>query len=151
MVESHTWNDGLDVGHEAMDHDHHLQIGLVSAFVDAVEQGRPWMARRLADQLLAYSVVHFGSEELLMEGSAFPERDAHAGEHGAFLEQMRELQRVFASGDEQLAATAALDLRNALGAHMNDADRRLAAHVSPVARGQGGSEAPPVRSPGARA
>jgi hemerythrin len=149
MVESHTWNDGLEVGHEAMDHDHHLQIGLVSAFVDAVEQGRPWMARRLADQLLAYSVVHFGSEELLMEGSAFPERDDHAREHGAFLEQMRELQRAFASGDEQLAATAALDLRTALGAHMNDADRRLAAHVSRVTRPQG--DAPPARPPGVRA
>jgi hemerythrin len=103
MVESHSGNEQLEVGHEAMDHDHHLQIGLVSAFVDAIEQGRPWMARRLVDQLLAYSVAHFGSEELLMEGSAFPERDAHAREHGAFLEQMRELQRAFASGEEQLA------------------------------------------------
>ncbi|WP_242334742.1 MULTISPECIES: bacteriohemerythrin [Anaeromyxobacter] len=135
MKETHTWNDRLEVGHEAMDHDHHLQIGLVSAFVDSLEQGRPWMARRLADQLLAYSVAHFGSEELLMEGSAFPERDAHAGEHGAFLEQMRELQRAFASGDEQLATTAALDLRTALAAHMNDADRRLAAHVAPHTHG----------------
>jgi len=134
MVESHTWNDRLDVGHEAMDHDHHLQIGLVTAFVNAVEQGRPWMARRLADQLLSYSVVHFGSEELLMEESAFAERDAHAREHGAFLEQMRELQRAFATGEEQLAATAALDLRTSLAAHMNDADRRLASHVTSVAR-----------------
>jgi hemerythrin len=135
MVETHAWNEKLDVGHEAMDHDHHLQIGLVSAFVDAVERGRPWMARRLADQLLAYSVAHFGSEELLMEGSAFPERDAHAGEHGAFLEQMRELQRSFASGDEALATTSALELRSALAAHMNSADRRLAAHVSPLTHG----------------
>ncbi len=151
MVESHSWNDRLEVGHEAMDHDHHLQIGLVSAFVDAIEQGRPWMARRLADQLLAYSVAHFGSEELLMEGSAFPERDAHAREHGAFLEQMRELQRTFAGGDEQLAATGALDLRSGLAAHMNDADRRLAAHVAPGTRRRGDAEAPPARPPPADA
>jgi len=151
MVESHTWNERLEVGHEAMDHDHHLQVGLVSAFVDAVEQGRPWMARRLADQLLAYSVAHFGSEELLMEASAFPERDAHAREHGVFLEQMRELQRTFASGDEQLAASTALDLRSGLAAHMNDADRRLAAHVAPATRRAGDAEGPEARPPPVRA
>ena len=114
---------------EAMDHDHHLQIGLVSAFVNAVEQGRPWMARRLADQLLSYSVVHFGSEEPSWRRAPSPSVTP-TREHGAFLDQMRELQRAFASGEEELAATAALDLRTGLAAHMNAADRRLASHVS---------------------
>ncbi len=132
MPESHAWNAKLDVGHEAMDHEHHLQIGLVSAFVDAIDQRRPSIARRLVDQLVHYSVVHFGSEELLMEGTAFPEREAHAREHAVFLEQMRELQRVYAAGEEEAATAAAVDLRAALGAHMHDADRRLAAHVAPA-------------------
>jgi hemerythrin len=128
-TEVHAWNPNLDVGHEAMDHEHHLQIGLLSAFVDAVDQGRPWMARRLADQLLQYSVVHFGSEELLMEGAAYPERERHAGEHAAFLETIREVQRAFAAGEEDLAAATAVELRSALGGHVNEADRRLAEHV----------------------
>ncbi len=134
MPESHTWDARLDVGNEAMDHEHHLQVGLVSAFVDAIEQGRPAMARRLVDQLFQYSSVHFGSEELLMEGTAFPERDAHAREHALFLEQIRDLQRTYDAGDQNGAAAAAVELRAALGAHMNDADRRLASHVAPVAR-----------------
>lgn len=130
MPEKHAWNETLDVGHEAMDHEHHMQIALVSAFVDALEQRRPAMARKLADQLLEYSQVHFGSEQLLMESSGYPEREAHALEHEAFLGQMRELKRAFAAGEEDLATTAALDLRSALGSHMADADRRLAAHAS---------------------
>jgi hemerythrin len=130
MVEAHVWNERLDVGNEAMDHEHHLQIGLVSAFVDAVEHGRPGMARRYAEQLLSYSEVHFGSEDLLMEGSAYGDREAHGREHVQFLEQMRELQRAFAAGEEDAATSAALDLRGALAAHMADADRRLAAHVA---------------------
>lgn len=84
-----------------------------------------------------------------MEGSDFPDREAHAREHAAFLEDMRELQRTFAGSDEQLATTAALELRNDLGAHMNDADRRLAAHVSPTRRP--GAEAPPARPPAPQA
>jgi len=130
MVETHAWNETLDLGHEAMDHEHHLQIGLVSAFIDAVEQRRPWVARRLAEQLVAYSVVHFGSEELLMETSGYGGRERHATEHAAFLEQMRELGRSFGAGDEDVAVASAIDLRAALAAHMNDADRRLAAHAA---------------------
>ena len=41
MIEAHAWNERLDLSHEAMDHEHHLQIALVTGFADAVEQGRP--------------------------------------------------------------------------------------------------------------
>jgi hemerythrin len=131
MAEAHTWNERLDLGNEAMDHEHHLQIGLVSAFVDAVEKGHPGMARRLVDQLLQHSVVHFGSEDLLMEGTSYPDRHGHGREHDRFLEQIREVKRAFDAGEEDLATTTALDFRSSLAAHMNDADRRLAAHVAP--------------------
>jgi hemerythrin len=134
MPESHAWDAKLDVGNEAMDHEHHLQVGLVSAFVDAIEQGRPGMARRLVDQLFQYSAVHFGSEELLMEGTAYPEHGAHAHEHAIFLEQIREVQRAYDAGDPDLATALAVELRAALAGHINDADRRLAYHVAPVAR-----------------
>jgi hemerythrin len=129
MVEAHAWNEKLDLAHEAMDHEHHLQIALVTAFVEAVEQRRPWFARRLAEQLVHYSTVHFGSEELLMEASGYEGRAAHAGEHSAFLAQMRELEASYDEDAGQAVLAAALDLRSALAAHMGDADRKLAAHA----------------------
>jgi hemerythrin len=133
MAEAHAWNERLDVGNEAMDHEHHLQIGLVSAFVDALEKGHPGMARRLVDQLLQHSIVHFGSEDLLMETTTYPDRAAHRGDHDRFLAGIREIKRAHEAGDVEAATTAALDFRTALAAHMNDADRRLAAHVAPRA------------------
>jgi hemerythrin len=126
MVEAHTWNEGLDLSHEAMDHEHHLQIALVSGFADALEQRRPWLARRVVSQLLRYSTAHFDGEELLMEAASYPERTAHAGEHREFLAHIRQIERALDEGDEAVALEAALDLRQALAAHMNDADRRLA-------------------------
>jgi hemerythrin len=126
MVEAHPWNEGLDLSHEAMDHEHHLQIALVTAFVDAVEQRRPWLARRLGDQLLTYSSAHFGGEELLMEAANYDAREGHAGEHAEFIAHIRQIQRAYDEGDEAVALEAALDLRQALAMHMNDADRRLA-------------------------
>lgn len=123
MTEAHAWNDRLDLAHEAMDHEHHLQIALLSAFVEAVEQGRPWLARRLAGQLVGYSAVHFASEELLMDASGAPDREPHAAEHAAFVTRMRELEEDCGSDG---ALELALELREALAAHMNGADRRLA-------------------------
>jgi hemerythrin len=126
MVEAHAWNDRLDLSHEAMDHEHHLQVALVTAFADALEQRRPSLARKLADQLLTYSTAHFGGEELLMEAMSYPEREGHAGEHAEFLAHIRQIQRAFDEGDEGVALEAALDLRQALAGHMNGADRKLA-------------------------
>ncbi|HEY6002042.1 MAG TPA: hemerythrin domain-containing protein [Anaeromyxobacter sp.] len=126
MVEAHAWNEDLDVAHEAMDHEHHLQIALVSAFADAVEQRRPWLARRLAEQLTSYSMVHFGSEELLMEAAGYAGQEAHAAEHAAFLAQMRDLEESFDEEAPEIALAAALDLRSAIAGHIRGADRRLA-------------------------
>jgi hemerythrin len=134
MIESHAWNERLDLDHEAMDHEHHLQIALVSGFVDAVEQRRPVLARRLAAQLHRYSEAHFTSEELLMEASAYAEREPHAAEHAELLRRIGELEGV--AGDEVALATA-LELRAALAAHVNGSDRKLAARA-------GGSADPAV-------
>jgi len=129
MVEAHPWNEKLDLSHEAMDHEHHLQIAILTAFADAVEQRRPWLARRLAEQLVRYSMVHFGSEELLMEASAYPQRDAHASEHASFLVRMQELGSADDATEEVSDATlaAAIELREALESHIQNADRRLVA------------------------
>jgi hemerythrin len=109
-----------------MDHEHHLQVALISAFVDALEQRRPALARKLADQILTYSTAHFGGEELLMEAMSYPDREGHAGQHAEFVAHIRQIQRAYDEGDEGVALEAALDLRQALAMHMNDADRRLA-------------------------
>ncbi len=133
MVEAHAWNEQLDLAHEAMDHEHHLQVALLVAFTEAVEQRRPWLARRLAEQLHRYSVVHFGSEELLMEATGHAGREAHAAEHAAFLERMRGLGEGYDGEGGEAALETALDLRAALAAHVDRADRALAA----AARGGG--------------
>ena len=126
MVEAHPWNEKLDLSHEAMDHEHHLQLALLAGFTDAVEQRRPWLARRLAEQLVRYSVVHFGSEELLMEASGYAARAAHASGHAAFLAQMRALGEAYDGEGGDAALAEALDLRGALAAHIDGADRALA-------------------------
>lgn len=129
MIEAHAWNEKLDLGHEAMDHEHHLQIALLTALIDAMEQGRPSMARQLSDQLQRLSDVHFGSEELLMEATRFGGRDGHAAEHRALLQALREVDGALAREEVDLALAFAVELRAGLAGHMAGADGRLAQHV----------------------
>ncbi len=131
MIEAHAWNEKLDLGHEAMDHEHHLQIALVSALIDGIEQRRPGMARKLADQLASYSRIHFGSEELLMSESAYPGLADHAEEHRTLLEAVNEIEGALERGETDLALAFAVELRAGLAGHMANSDQRLVAHVSP--------------------
>jgi hemerythrin len=128
MAENHPWNARLDVGNEAIDHDHHTQIALLTAFTDALEQGRPTLARRLGDELGNYSRAHFRSEELLMEAKKYGAAAEHAAEHDALLARIGEVNAAQEAGNAELALSLALDFRTALAAHMNDADRRVVEH-----------------------
>jgi hemerythrin len=126
MAETHAWNERLDVGNEAMDHDHHTQLSLVSAFTEAVEQRRPALARRLGEQLSEYSRAHFRSEELLMEAASYRDAPGHTIEHDELIRRIAEVNAAQESGNPDLALSLAIDFRTALAAHMNEADRRVA-------------------------
>jgi hemerythrin len=129
MIGAHAWSEHLDLGHQALDQEHHLQIALVSAVADAIEQGRPAEARRLAAQLVAYSGMHFGGEELLMTASAYPDRRRHGDEHRMLAQAMQEIEGALERGERELALAFTLDLRAGLAGHIACADRRLADHV----------------------
>jgi hemerythrin len=129
MIEAHAWNEKLDLGHEAMDHEHHLQIALVSALADAIEQRRPFLARKLSAQLATYSRIHFGSEEVLMEASAYPDLADHAEEHRTLLEAVHEVEGALERDETDLALAFAVELRAGLAGHMANSDERLVSHV----------------------
>jgi hemerythrin len=130
MLENHAWNEKLDVGDGALDHDHHTQMALLGALAEALEQGRPALARRLGEELSAFSRAHFRTEELLMEVKGFRDAPSHAGEHEKLLARIDELNTAHASGNDELALSLAIDFRGVLAAHMNDADRRVAQHLA---------------------
>ncbi len=128
MEEMHPWNEKLDLGHEPIDREHHLQIALVSALADAIERGRPWLARRLADQLAGYTAAHFRGEELLMEATDYRPLGAHRDEHRELLAHIDEVRSLLTGGEHDLALPMALDLRSALGGHIAASDRQFGEH-----------------------
>lgn len=128
MQEMHAWDRRLDLGNEALDGEHHLQVALVSALADAIERGRPWMAARLADQLAGYSAAHFNGEQLLMEASGYGRIGDHREEHQAILGHIDEIRYLLGRGEYDLALPMSLDLLNGLGSHISASDRQFAEH-----------------------
>jgi hemerythrin len=128
MQETHAWNPKLDVGDEALDRDHHLQIALVSALADALEKGRPWVARQVSEQLAGFTAAHFAGEELLMEAAGYDLRQAHVEEHRALSAAVAEIRTLLGGDERDLALAMTLDLRTTLAGHMAASDRRFADH-----------------------
>jgi len=126
MEPSQIWDDDLGVGDEELDREHHLQLTLVGALANALQQGRPGVARRVAEQLHGYSAAHFAGEELLMEAACYAPLPSHRQEHQNLLAHMAEMRALVTSGERELATVMALDLRAELGAHMVASDRPFA-------------------------
>ncbi len=125
MIEGHSWSDWLEIGDSDLDNDHHLQMRLVSSLLDAIEEGRPWLAHRLVDHLRDSSAVHFEEEERRMREAGYPDRMDHLRQHDALLARMEELVSAVDAGEDALAVAAVLDLRSALAGHISGSDRNV--------------------------
>jgi len=135
MEETHVWSERLDLGNDTLDSEHHLQIALVSALAEAIEQGRPWMARRLVEQLAGYSAAHFTGEEVLMESAGFRSLEQHRQEHHAILGHIDEIKSLLTTAENELAQAMALDLLAGLGSHIAASDRQFTEQSRAVQRG----------------
>lgn len=140
MMEGHAWSDWMEIGDPDLDNDHHLQMRLVSSLIDAIEEGRPWLARRLADHLHDSSVVHFEEEERRMLASGYADRLVHVKEHDALLGRMVELVGAIEAEEDALAVAAALDLRSALAAHIAMSDKKVVENERAAADATGDEE-----------
>lgn len=118
---------GADVESE-----HEVQIALLSAFVNAVAEGRPREEQgEILDRLLDYSKLHFLSEELLMRFYSYGGYEAHVREHEQTVERIEALLRNRRTRDggadeDGLSRADAESLRRTIGAHIREADRALA-------------------------
>jgi hemerythrin len=129
VQKAHVWSEKLDLGHEAIDGEHHLQVAMAGALAEAIEQQRPSMAHRIADQLATYTAAHFEGEQLLMEATAFGGAGEHREEHQTLMAHIEEVRQLLRDGEYALALPMALDLLTGLGSHIAASDRRFAEHA----------------------
>jgi hemerythrin len=130
----------VHTGHEGLDREHVVQVGLVDALVDAVEQRQdPSLIRSILDQLLEYTRVHFLSEQLLMRLHAYPAYGRHLSEHENMTERLFELSELQRTGERVDTNETLRQLRAELIEHIQTRDLELSNYLQRSSLEAGGS------------
>ena len=116
---------------KSIDNEHRVQLGMLKALCDAVEEGEPAAKiHEILNQLTAYSELHFTSEELLMRMYAYPDYDDHVLDHVAMTERLNQIMRRYAEGQDRMALQTANEMREFLLGHINSRDQALTEYLA---------------------
>jgi hemerythrin-like metal-binding protein len=121
----------LSVGHEAIDLEHRVQVGLVDAIAEAVEQSRgQTFISGLVEKLYDFTNTHFLSEQLLMRLHSFPGYEAHVREHDRLIDQLGKLRRGIETGETAPTLEILSTLRRWLLGHIRTDDVVLGEYLA---------------------
>jgi hemerythrin len=124
----------IELGIPSIDAEHREQLKRMNRLSDSIAQGGA--PERIADdleELIDYLAAHFMSEQIAMRQHGYPEYEAHLREHDDAVTILRDLHARFMAGEISVSGDLLRALRNWLIAHIDSADRRLAAFM--LARG----------------
>lgn len=123
--------ESLDLS--SIDNEHRIQIGLLNALYDAVNDKKPASEiNQILNQLTAYSELHFMSEELLMRMYAYPDYDDHVHDHEAMTEYLNDIMKTVTAGNDSMALKTASDMRQFLVSHISTRDEALSEYLNKV-------------------
>jgi diguanylate cyclase (GGDEF)-like protein/hemerythrin-like metal-binding protein/PAS domain S-box-containing protein len=126
------WSDGFDTGLETVDAQHCKLVGILNQLArHHTSNVADAELLRVFDELVNYTVYHFGTEEALMDEFAVPE--AHAGPHRRahqeFVEQALAARRDAEKSPHEVTGNTLAFLTNWLIQHILGTDRRLGEEV----------------------
>jgi hemerythrin-like metal-binding protein len=82
------WTDSFSVEHAALDQDHRKLFDILNQLWSAREVGNRQIIEMALDDLMHYSLVHFGREEQHMEAIGYPGAAAHRQSHADFCQRI---------------------------------------------------------------
>jgi len=126
------WSAGLDTGDPDIDEQHRDLFQLHAGALASARAGDAAATRSALQRLLEETRRHFAFEEEMMASSGYGPREAHAGDHAAFLRDLGAL--VSEAGREASSPLVRLWLESRCDAwwkyHVRSADAALVAHFA---------------------
>jgi hemerythrin len=114
-----SWSDECSVGIKEIDDQHKKLFDLVNKLHQAIRNRAGTKACVfILDELVDYTVTHFALEETMMRIGAYPDYEAHRGQHNALVDQVQALQQKIASGQAAIGFELMHFLRNWLTRHI---------------------------------
>jgi hemerythrin-like metal-binding protein len=127
------WDENLAVGSDLIDTEHKQLFKFAADLHRAMlERRAATVVHDLLDQLVAYTVTHFGHEEALMRETRYPDRENHFKLHKNLIDRVASLQRDVAAGKSAVSVPLMDFLKNWLLHHIGEEDQRVADHARRV-------------------
>ena len=117
----------------SIDNEHRIQIGLLNALYDAVNDKKAESEiNQILNQLTSYSELHFMSEELLMRMYAYLDYDDHVNDHEAMTEHLKKIMETISAGQNSMTLKTVSDMRQFLLSHISTRDKALSEYLNKV-------------------
>lgn len=122
-----TWTKELEVGYAKVDEQHKSLVDIINKLHDAMKQGKGKEELGHVLHFLAeYTGSHFKTEEVLMQGHAYPGFPKHKKIHEDLIQQVTDLVSKFDSGETVLTLKVMDFLQDWLVKHIQGEDHRMA-------------------------
>jgi len=125
-----TWNDQFSVGIESVDTQHKKLIDLVNQLHDAMMGGsaKEEMGKILAG-LIDYTAIHFIHEENMFMKYDWPERNDHKEHHKKLVDEVKDFQSKFESGEVTVSSDLLNFLKDWLMNHIMKEDKKYSSFL----------------------
>jgi methyl-accepting chemotaxis protein len=121
------WSGALSVGHSEIDRQHQKLIEIANRLYAAMQAGKGReVVGPLLDELIDYTVEHFGWEEKLMTKHGYAQQDRHMAEHRKLIDDVSKFKRQFEGGNASITVELIGFLRDWLVNHILKVDKALA-------------------------
>jgi len=121
-----TWSDSMSVGIAEVDDQHKKLVAIVNALHDAMLKGH---ARNvmgpLLDEVVDYTVYHFGTEERLFAEKGYPQAAEHKQLHDDLTATAKKLRADVAAGRSIISHEVMRFLRDWLSGHILSEDKKF--------------------------
>ncbi|MCU7946044.1 MAG: hemerythrin domain-containing protein [Candidatus Thiodiazotropha sp. (ex Cardiolucina cf. quadrata)] len=124
------WNRKFEVGHERIDFEHKIFLGLIRDVSLAPQQGiqKERILRHL-NEVKKYAVFHFTSEENIMFDVTYPDRERHIKEHEILLALLTDKTHQYRSEEIELDDIVSY-LFEWFALHTTQIDTKLSHYIS---------------------
>lgn len=109
---------------ESIHHEHTMQIRMID-LLRKPDGSADSHKTSILDQLIAYTDVHFMSEQLVMRQHSYDGYDAHCSDHDELMSRLQVLAEIAHEDKGALDSAAIEKLRTGLLTHIGTHDRKL--------------------------
>jgi len=119
------WNDSFTVGVAEIDAQHKNLVSYLNDLHFAMTQGKGnSILQSLLARLVAYTQVHFETEEKYMKQWNYPGYVYHKGEHEAFVKKVADFKAKFEKGQSALSIDILIFLKEWVFNHILGTDKK---------------------------